>query len=40
VPLTSAAWASAALEAAERLVTFSWIVLPKSTKDSFCPISL
>lgn len=34
--LVSAAWASAAEEAEERFVTFSWIVLPRSTKDSFC----
>jgi hypothetical protein len=35
VPFTRAAWASAAEEAVERLVTFSEMVLPKSTKDSF-----
>jgi hypothetical protein len=35
VPLVSAAWASAAEEALERFVTFSEIVLPRSTKDSF-----
>ena len=34
--LVSAAWASAALDAEERLDTFSEIVLPRSTKDSFC----
>ena len=33
--LVRAAWASAAEEAEERFVTFSWIVLPRSTKDSF-----
>ena len=37
VPFTRAAWASAAEEAVERLVTFSEMVLPKSTKDSFYP---
>ena len=40
MPLTRAAWASAALEAEERLVTFSEIVLPKSTNDSFYHISM
>ena len=35
VPFTRAAWASAADEAAERLVTFSEMVLPRSTNDSF-----
>jgi hypothetical protein len=31
----SAAWASEADVAADTLETFSWIVLPRSTKDSF-----
>lgn len=37
--LVRAAWASAAEDAEERLVTFSEIVFPKSTKDSFYTIS-
>ena len=40
VPFTRAAWASAAEEAVERLVTFSEMVLPKSTKDSFYTYNL
>jgi len=33
--LVRAAWASAAEDALDRFWTFSWMVLPRSTKDSF-----